>query len=397
MNTIPDGVNSGRIWSFAFYFVFFAAVAAFFPYLVPYYQALGFSGSQIGFLTAVPPLITLLAAPFWTRLADATNRHRTIMGVSLLMCTGGLILLPLAQSFGTVLAVAVSFYLFFAPVLALADSATMVGLGESKALYGRLRLGGTIGFGIFATIAGILVQDRGMPFAFWMAAGLLLLALFVAQPFAYREPERRDLDEASGDDLSLVALLKNPQWGLFLTLAFVGGVALTAGGNYFFPFMEEIGASEATMGVTLTIGTIGEIPVLLFANRLVQRFKAYGVLVLSTLITGVRFILFALAGDPGVVMVIQLLNGFTFPLLSVAGVAYADEHAPPRLRATAQGLFNAVLMGIGAAVGGLVGGLLLENIGARGLYMSVGWLTLMVLAVVVFLRSKATALPPAQR
>ena len=131
-----------------------------------------------------------------------------------------------------------------------------------------------------------------------------------------------------------------------------------------------------------------EIPVLLFSNLFIRRFKAYGVLVFSTFMTGLRFILFALAADPAAVMVIQILNGFTFPLLSVAGVAYADENAPAALRSTAQGLFNAALMGVGAAVGGFISGLLLETIGAQSLYMTVGIAILLVLAIVIFINSR---------
>ena len=77
-----------KIWPFSFFFLFFAAIAAFTPYLVLYYQSLEFSGPQIGLLTGVTPLITLVSVPFWTRLADRTNQHKLIMGISLLAAVG---------------------------------------------------------------------------------------------------------------------------------------------------------------------------------------------------------------------------------------------------------------------------------------------------------------------
>ena len=65
---------------------------------------------------------------------------------------------------------------------------------------------------------------------------------------------------------------------------------------------------------------------------------------------------------------IQLTHGLTFAAVWAAGVSYAGELAPPGLEATAQGLFNATLMGFGGIAGALIGGLLLERFGGAGMY-----------------------------
>ena len=75
-----------KIWPFTFYFLYFSAFAALLPFFVLFYQGLGFSGAQIGLLTGVPPLITLIGAPFGTGLADSTGRHKLIMSVGLASC-----------------------------------------------------------------------------------------------------------------------------------------------------------------------------------------------------------------------------------------------------------------------------------------------------------------------
>ncbi len=72
----------------------------------------------------------------------------------------------------------------------------------------------------------------------------------------------------------------------------------------------------------------------------------------------------------------------TFPLIWVAGVSYANENAPEGLNATAQGLFGAMVFGIGAAAGGLIGGLLLESLGGKWMYLIFGTLELVIVAVV---------------
>lgn len=102
--------------------------------------------------------------------------------------------------------------------------------------------------------------------------------------------------------------------------------------------------------------------------------------------TGLRFLLLGLAASPMLVLLIQLLNGFNYPLLTVAGITYADEHAPKGFRATAQGLFNTATGGIGSAVGGYVGGLLFESLGAKGMYLAFFIFVAIVLVVVSAVR-----------
>jgi PPP family 3-phenylpropionic acid transporter len=284
-------------------------------------------------------------------------------------------------------ALAIVFSVFFSPVTSLADSATMFMLGHRRHLYGRIRLGGTIGFSILATVAGALVESQGLKFAFWGAAALFFVAFLVSQQLAHGGEES---GSAAGRGRAS-DLLKNPHFLLFLLIGFSAGISFATINAYLFPYMKELGAAESMMGLALTVGTIAEIPVLFFASQFIQRFRAYALLVFSLALTSLRFLLLAVAPAPAFVLFVQLLNGFNYPLLTVAAVTYADEHAPRGFRATAQGLFNAAMGGIGAAVGGFAGGILFESLGARGLYLVLFVFLAVVLVVVSLVRR---ALPP---
>ncbi len=370
-----------KLWPFTFNFLLFAASACVSPFIVLYYQGLGFTGMQIGLLTGITPLITFFGAPLWTGLADATRRHRLIMSVTILGGVMVLFVFPLLHAFVPVLLIAILLNVFFAPTTSFADSATMSMLADKKELYGRIRLGGTIGYGLAASISGMLVQDYGLKFAFWACAALSLLAFTVSQKLTYGQ------SKAGGSTRGQVgALLKNPRWLPFLTVAFAGGMTLAALNNYLFPYMKELGANESTMGLALTIGTISEVPALFFANRLIKRLKSYRLLMLAMILTGIRLLLYAASGKPGLVLFIQLLNGLTFPTMWVAGVAYADENAPAGMKTTAQGLFGAMVAGVGMAVGGLIGGPLLEGIGGRGLYLVFGVIVLATVAIAALIQ-----------
>jgi PPP family 3-phenylpropionic acid transporter len=375
------------VWPFSLYFLVFAGVATSLPYLVLYYQSLSFTGAQIGLLAGIAPLIALVSLPLVTGLADRTSRHRLIMSLSWLVVVSGLVLIPYLKTFMPLFGMAILSGFFFSPILSLSDSATMFMLGDRKDLYGRIRLGGTIGFGIVATAAGSLVESYGLKIAFWSAAGLFFVAFLVSQKLVHGgEESGKPADRGRVSDL-----LRNPHFLLFLLIGFSGGVSFATINAYLFPYMKELGAGESMMGLALTIGTIAEIPVLFFVSRFIKRYKAYALLIFSISATGLRCLLLAAASTPIFVLFVQLLNGFSYPLLTVAGVTYADEHAPKGYRATAQGLFNASAGGIGSAVGGLAGGLLIESMGAKGMYLV---FCIFVAFVLVFVRLVRRSLPP---
>jgi MFS transporter, PPP family, 3-phenylpropionic acid transporter len=356
-----------RFWPFTFYFLYFAAFAFLLPFFVLFYQRLGFSGAQIGLLTGVPPLITLVAAPFWTSLADANRWHKLVMGLGIVVTVVVIFLLQSFTSFVLVFAAILLFNLFFSPVPSLADSATISMLGEERAMYGRIRLGGTIGWGLFAPIAGVLVQNYGLKIAFWGFCVIMLINFFVSQRFEH-ESHEKDVSNPGG----IRVFLTSRRWIHFLFLAFLGGVGAFSAAAYLFPYMAELGANESTMGIAIAIATLTEMPIFFFGNRLVKKFGAYGLLLLALVMLGVRSLFYAAVSTPLMVFVVQAFGGMIFPAMWTAGVSYADENAPVGLKSSAQGLFGAVTFGVGAAVSGFIAGPLLESIGGRGMFLVFG-------------------------
>jgi MFS family permease len=366
-----------KIIPFSFYFLYFAAFASLLPYFVLFYQSLGFNGAQIGLLTGVPPLITLFGAPFGTGLADRTRRHKLVMGLGLGVAIAVMLILPQVSNFLLVFALVISFNFFMSPVASLSDSATMTMLGEERAMYGRVRMGGTIGWGIFAQIAGFLLALYGLEILFYVFSAIMLINLFVSQKFSFGVHEEHD--PKSG---TVGMLLKNRRWIVFLASAFLGGIGAFSVAAYLSPYLKELGADGRQIGFAFLIATLTEFPAFYFGNLLVKRFTAHGLFVISLVLLGVRSVLFGLAGNLFFAIAIQGLGGVVFPAMWSAGVAYADENAPAGLKSTAQGLFGAMTFGFGSAVAGFVGGLLLESIGGRGMFLVFGIVTLAGVALI---------------
>jgi PPP family 3-phenylpropionic acid transporter len=356
-----------KIWPFTFYFLYFASLASLMPFFVLFYQQLGFSGAQIGLLTGVPPLITLIASPFWTGLADAKRWHKFVMGLGITIVVLVIFLLPSLTNFLPVFITIILFNMFISPVPSLADSATLTMLGAERATYGKIRLGGTIGWGLFAPIAGVLVQNFGLRTSFWTCCVIMLLNLFVSQKFTHGSHET-----AASNHGGIRVLLTNRRWIHFLFLAFLGGMGSMSAAAYLFPYMAELGANESTMGFALTITTLTEMPIFFLGHRLMRKLGSFGLLILALVLMGIRALLYAAVSTPLMVLFVQFLGGTMFPAMWLAGVSYADENAPAGLKSTAQGLFGATTFGVGAAVSGFIAGPVLASIGGRGMFLVFG-------------------------
>ncbi len=372
---------TSRFWPAAFYFLYFGAGSALYPYQALYFQSIGIAPAQIGLLLALPPLISLFASPFWTGIADTRHRHLTILTLNIAAATICIALVPAAAQPGVVFLLMASYAFFVAPINALVDSATMSMLSGQREMYGRVRLWGAVGWGLIAPLAGEALNRFGLRWAYWIYAAFFIINLLIARRLTFNRIETARVSFARG----MRQLLTDRRWLVFLGVVMVGGIGLAAVNNYLFLLMSALGASETLMGISLTISTLSEIPVMFFGNRLLKRLGATGLIALSLGVIGLRSVLFFLAASPLAIIIIQLLHGFTFPSLWLAAVKYAADHAPAGLDATAQGLLGMMMWGVGTSLGGLLGGMLNGQVGVSAMFAIIGGVVLAGLAIFLLL------------
>ena len=361
-----------------YYFLYYGAISILFPFLALFYQSQGLSGGQIGLLAAISPIISFFGAPLWTGAADASRRHKLVAMLSTVGVVIVTFIFPSISSFSGLLLMISLFAIFGAPTGSLVDAAVLTMLGDRKERYGRIRLWGTIGYGVIAPFAGNLIGRLGLNWAFWGYAILMLGGLLVITQIPFRQSHSNGSFRGG-----LRVLFANQSWMLFLVMVFIAGIGMATINNYLFVYMQSLGASKTLMGFALTVSTISEIPAMFFSDRLLRRFGARGMLVIAMTTIGLRLLFYSLTTQPWVVLVIQLVHGLTFAAIYTAGVHYADQIAPPGMKSTTQGMFSGTLMGFGSAAGGLLGGLLLDRFSPGGMYAFSG--TLVLVGLIVFL------------
>lgn len=365
-----------------FYFIYFGAAATLSPYLVLYYESLGLTGTQIGLLTGIVPLVTLFSSTLWGAVADASRRYR---GVVLLAIAGlwvSALLMTRVVGIEGLLATVVLFAFFGAPVGSLMDNSVVTQLGERKNEYGRIRLWGSVGWGFSAFIMGPVLERAGLEWAFYgyLAVMGVLFLYTLTVPIVGTE-------RTASFKAGLRVLLGDGRFLGLLVMALIFGISLGMSLNYLFLHMSAMGASETLMAWTLVMATISEVPFLFLSGRIISRYGINRIIAVAFLLMATRAFIYAFMPAPWWVLPVNLLlGGPTFALFWAGAVAEANRLAPPGLGGTAQGALGSVMFGLGSAAGNFFGGIIFERYGAPPLMQSVGWLLAITLVVFVALR-----------
>jgi PPP family 3-phenylpropionic acid transporter len=371
----------------AIYFFYYGAAASLFPFLVIYYESLGLSGYQIGFLAGIMPLIALFSAPLWGGLADASQKHKRLLLLAIFTSIVITFALSNASAFLWLIPLVVTLAFFIAPIMPIVDNSVMDLLADHKDQYGKLRLWGAIGWGVSAPVVGWLIERSDLSWAFYGYIVLMSAGLLVAWNLTVSQA-------GIGSKFwgGLRSLLSNPGWSLFLFTVFVFGIGSSVIQNFLFLYMNDLEASKTLMGLSLMFATLSELPVLYFSDRLLSRFGATGMVILSMSFLVLRLLAYSFIRNPLMVLPIQLLHGPTYSAMWVSGVSYAAKNAPHGMGTTAQGLFSGVLLGLSAAVGAFIGGFLFENIGPVAMFRVTGFLVLMGIALFLLVGNRIMGL-----
>ncbi len=361
------GVRWIMLLSSIYYFLYFGAVAFLFPFLALFYKAHGLTGSQMGELAAVSPLISFFGAPLWNGVADASHRHKLTAVVAVLGVVTIAFVFPNLATFAAMLVMICLYSFFNSPTGSLVDSAVMALLGDRKERYGRIRLWGTVGYGVIAPIASIAIGRYGVKWAFWGYALIMAVGLLVLIPLPFRQSQSNRSFFGG-----MRQLFSHRAWVLFLVMVFIAGAGMATYNNYFLVYMQSLGSSSALMGLALTIATASEVPAMFFSDRILRRFGARGMLIIAMSTIGLRLLAYSATSATWLILLIQVVHGLTFAAVYTAGVYFADQVAPPGMKATAQGMFNGTLMGFGAGAGGLLGGVLMDRFSPSTMYAAIG-------------------------
>jgi PPP family 3-phenylpropionic acid transporter len=348
------------------YFFQFLAVGAYFVYLNVFYRQAGLSGTQIGIITMTSSIIGVASAIVWGYLSDRTGKPRLLIASGAMGAVVVAQFFPLVHSFWAYFGLSCLAGSMSSALPTLVDGVTLAMLGSKSENYGRYRLGGSIGYILASSTSGFLYDRTGLSLIFPIYG--LMMGLFALTALLLPNIPVR-LERRAGAQLG--QMMRQPAWMIFAMAIFLIWVAYYGSIMYLGVVLMSMGSSQSLIGMAMISGAIIEIPFLAFSGALIRRFGLTRLLMVAMILMILRYFLLWQMPSPGWAFFINILNGPAFGLLTVCSVAYAKMLAPPSLIATSQGLLNSTIS-LAGVVSALVMGILIDQIGAQGIFFVMG-------------------------
>ena len=380
-------------------FLQYAIWGAWLPILYPFLMGhRGFDLDQTG-LCLMAGAVGALLGPFIAgQLADRSFATEKLLAVSHGVGAVLVYFLSMADTFPLFVSLSFVYGLVYAPTLALTNSISFANLPDRDRDFGPVRLWGTIGWiaagiavgqillrvytpdaGTEAEIAA--AQNAGRAVAFQMSAALgVVMAVYCltlpntppTKSAAEKTAWLEGLQEISKQPLLTLFLIAIPismihQFYFVFTSDFVSGIqnkANSEGANTFASAVNQVLGVGG--GGLMTIGQMTELLVLASMPFVAKSLSRKTLLLVGIAAYAVRMALFAFAPELPFVLLGVALHGLCFGCFIFVAFMVVDEYTTHDIRATAQNLFNLVIIGIGIIVGSLFATSVVARIATNG-------------------------------
>ncbi len=375
----------------------YAIWGAWLPLLWPYlFNVRKFSPTEIGYAFAVGAVGAIIAPFVAGQIADRYFSTEKFLGLSHII--GGVLVFQLAsiESLSAFLVFSLVYSLIYAPTLSLTNSISLHHIDRDRD-FGKVRLWGTVGWIVVGITMGQLLlrfhtpatgtpdeinaaQFAGMSDAFRLsgvlgiAMGIYCFTLPKTPPSKGRRSNAtlEALTEVKKQPLIALFLLAVPiscihQFYFVHASGFIGAYQATAGEDPFTKFVNNIfGVGGAGL---MTIGQMSEVLVLALIPVLAKRWSRKSLLAVGIVAYALRMLLFAFAAKVASVLGVSetlvliagiALHGVCFGCFIFVSFMIVDEETTDDVRASAQSLFNMVIVGCGIIVGSMVAGRVAE-------------------------------------
>ncbi len=373
-------MNTGSIpyWRLSgFYAFYFASLGVLVPYWSLYLKSLGYSSLTIGTLIAILPATKLVAPYIWGWLADHTRRSMLIIRIASVLTLLSFALVLLRSEQWWIAGVMLLFSFFWNATLPQFEAVTLNHLGKDTHRYSMIRLWGSLGFILTVVLMGDLLEQYSSD-----AIPLMVLVSFAGIAlFSFIVPDKNNILHADHSPIGQV--IRQPRVLAFLLITFL--MLCSHGPYYTFYtiYLQEHGYSPHMTGILWAVGVLAEVIIFLLMHRILPQYGARKLLLLTLLLTSLRWLMIGFYVDDIVMLFLaQLLHAFSFGVFHAVGISLVHQYFTGSHQGRGQALYSSTGYGAGVAVGSLVSGLLWDQYGAGVLFSFASLCTLLAMAIV---------------
>lgn len=361
--------------------VFWSAAGIMAPFMSAYYKSIHLTSTQIGILFAVAPICAICIQPVWAIVSDRLGKRRLVL-IGLAVCTAmAALLYYLGQTFLVCLLATVTMAMFSSALQPLCDAILIDRANTHGCNFATIRIGGTLGYAVIVLLMGNVLERWSHGIFALSSAGYLIFALTVAA---------LPREEETVPSYSKLKSLSSGRRGIFdgnevifvLLFAFVMSLGLGFCGSFTGVYAIELGHSQKLIGILSCISALSEVPVLLFARKLTQRFGEITLLGISSVMISLRLFLIGQGLVPAMIGG-QLLQGITYMTTYYCCTSYISTHVKPGRISQGQSVLTMIQSGLASVSGNLVGGWLVDSVGTKKAFMTMAAVVLFVSMVVV--------------
>ena len=357
-------------------------------------------GSVIAWFYAIQGIVSIFMPTLMGIVADKYIQPQRLLGIC--HAIAGMAMIGLAYmgmttpepnqtAFIALYTLSVAFYM---PTLALSNTVAFTILKENgmdtEKDFPPIRVFGTIGFiatmwfvncafldnGSFGFTLGENANKFQYTYMQFMVSGILGLVLFLycmtLPACKLVKKEAKSLVESLG--LNAFRLFKTKKMAMFFIFSAMLGMSLQVTNGFATPYLthfksdpamaDTFGANNATMLVSLS--QIAEALCILLIPFFLKRYGIKIVMLIAMFAWVLRFFFFG-AGNPafpGVILIVLscLVYGVAFDFFNVSGGIFVDKECDPNIKASAQGLFMLMTNGLGATIGTLAAGAIVNSL-----------------------------------
>ena len=356
-------------------------------------------GNEISWFYAIQGIVSIFMPTLMGIVADKYIQPQRLLGLCHLAAGAAMLCcwwmglsagfgneLPNKSAFIAMYTVSVA---FFMPTIALANTTAFTILKENRMDtvkdFPPIRVLGTVGFIATMWFVNCAVWEDGA-FSFTLAdnlhkfqytymqffvSGFLSLVLCA---YCFMLPEcklsKKGQSASLAESLGLTAfkLFKRRKMALFFVFSALLGMCLQVTNGYAGPFItsfkgdaayaDSFAANNATLLTSLS--QISEALCILMIPFFLKRYGIKVVMLMSMFAWVFRFGFFGVGNPamPGVLLFVLscIVYGVAFDFFNVSGGIFVDQECEPKVKASAQGLFMMMTNGLGATIGTLVAG-----------------------------------------